>query len=237
MTGGIRHNSLTGVTLAALILCGSTALRSQQPAAPAPNQDDVLKNNVQTFELLLKRSILNAGAKVAEWASQINPNVVLNFVADPEVRAVPLMDNSLVFHVDVAEIGVSSALWYQSALQKGLIVAPGTGAASRVGGTPVSPDPIKASTPVGMTPSQYLTELVREGLIDTILDNSNVLPLRPGQTLYVACSPVDRMVTNPLYRNQSKKLVLFIKAEDLLALRQGLISREETKQRIAERRF
>lgn len=240
MTPGIRDSRLKSAALVGAIVIGLTAAaRAQQPAPVGPpSQEEQLKNNVQLFEMALKNSIINAGSKVADWAQKIDPTVLLNFVAQPEVRAVPLMDNSLVFHVDVAEIGVSSALWYQNALQRGLVVPP-SGGASRVGATPVPADPlnVKAAVPVGMTPSQYLTEQVREGLINTILDSSTMLPMRAGQTLTVACNPVDVLVTNPLYRNTSKKLVLTIKGEDLLALRQGTLTREDAKQRIVERRF
>ena len=58
-----------------------------------------------------------------------------------------------------------------------------------------------------------------------------------GQTLTVACIPVDVTMTNPLSRPPSKQLVLQIKGEDLLALRQASLSREDAKQRIIERRF
>jgi hypothetical protein len=44
-------------------------------------------------------------------------------------------------------------------------------------------------------------------------------------------------VTHPYYRNQSRKLILSIKAEDLAAYRAGKITRDEAKQKIVDRRF
>jgi hypothetical protein len=235
MSGRTHPFTVQSTALAVAIACGlGVPVGAQQSppaapqAAPVPNPDAALKASVQTYELALKNAIITAGAKVAQWAQQVNSSVVLNFVAEPEVRAIPLVNNSLVFHVDVAEIGVSSALWV--AEQKRFIEP---GQASRVAGTLPPADP----KPIGMTPSQYFTELVRDGLIDTLLDSSKVLPLGAGQTLTVACSPVDRMGPSSLYRNQSKKLVLTIKGEDLQAFWQGKLSRDEVKRLIDERRF
>jgi hypothetical protein len=66
-----------------------------------------------------------------------------------------------------------------------------------------------------------------------------VLQLRPGQWLTVAASGVDDafVSSNPLYRSPSRKLVLSIKADDLLAFRRQDISRDEARSRILERRF
>ena len=48
---------------------------------------------------------------------------------------------------------------------------------------------------------------------------------------------VDVLVTNPYYRNTSRKLILSIKGEDLAAFRAGKITRDEAKQRIVDTRF
>ena len=233
------HNLISASLVAAFVVSIAVPALAQQqaPAGPAA-QEEELKRNVQVFEMALRNAILTAGVRVAQWAAQIQPGVELAYVAQPEVRAVPLMDNSLVFHVDVAELGVSNSLWIQMARQRGLVGPPQQqGGASRVGGTP-APDSMKAGTPLDMTPSQYMTEQVREALINAILDSPTMLPLlSAGQTLTVACNPVDVLVSNPLYRNTSKKLVLQIKGEDLVAMRVGKLSREEAKQRIIERRF
>jgi hypothetical protein len=240
MTGGLRGHNLKSASLAAAVLVSLTmpALAQQQaPAGPAA-QEEAFKRNVQYFEMALRNAIISAGQKVAEWARQIDSTVVLDFVAQPEVRGVPLLDNSLVFHVDVAELGVSSALWYRIVQEKGLMGPQQGSPATRVGGTPAAPDSMKVGTLPRMTPSQYMTEQVRESLINAILDSPTILPtVTTGQTLTVACSPVDVLVTNPLYRNTSKKLVLQIKGEDLVAMREGKLSREDAKQRIIERRF
>ena len=53
----------------------------------------------------------------------------------------------------------------------------------------------------------------------------------------VVAIPVDVLVTNPYYRNTSRKLILSIKGEDLAAFRAGKITRDEVKQRIVDTRF
>ena len=243
MTGRIRERNLRSASVVAAILVGVSAPAIAQQQAPAglPAQEEALKRNVQTYELVLKQAIFTAGTKVAEWARKIEPSVQLGFAAEPEVRGVPLLDNSLVFHVDVSEMGmgISGQLWYEIAASKGLIGPPRPGAgAARVGGTAPSPDSMKVPSPMNMTPGDYMTEKVRESLIDAVLDSATILQsLGAGQTLTVACNPVDKLERNPLYRNPSKKLVLQIKGEDLVALREGKLTREAAKERIIERRF
>jgi hypothetical protein len=208
------------------------AQQMMQP--PSTAQEAALKNNVRTFEMALKTAVERAGAQLVSWASQQSP-VPMAFAQDPSVRSVPLLDNSIVFHVEVAEIVPTSlGLWLQYNQM------PRQGAARPVGNTPgvAPPGPGKAAgDAMDMTPDQHYTALVRNALIDTMLDSSGVLPLREGQTLTVACIPVDVAVTNPVQRNQSRQLILTIKGEDVIALRQGTLSREDAKQRIIERRF
>ncbi len=184
--------------------------------------EEALKNNVRTFELALKNGVTSAGMKLQQWAQQIQPDVVLAFAAEPAVRSVPLIDDSLMFHVEVSEILQTSVYLFVTAnrlkeQEKGQRV----GATSGVGPGLVAPDPMRAAPAPSPAVSldQHYTSLVRQALIDTMLDSSGVLPLRAGQTLIVACNPVDVLVTNQLQRNPSKQLILTIKGEDLLAFR------------------
>lgn len=237
------------VTVPRLVTAGCAAVMlaapvaAQQMVEPASTQETALKNNVRTFEMALKTAVETAGMRLVQWASQTAP-VPMAFAQDPSVRSVPLLDNSLVFHVEVAEIiPTSLVLWsrYQQ-------MPPGARAgAARVANTPPGMAPPEAAGPgkaptgdiasLNMTPDAYYTTLVRNSLIDTMLDSSGVLPLKAGQTLTVACIPVDVAVTNPVNRNPSRQLILTIKGEDVIALRDGKLSREEAKQRIIERRF
>ncbi len=221
-----------------LVLVVSVPISGQQLMTVASQpREEALKNNVRTFEMALKTAVTSAGMKLQQWAQQIEPNVVLAFAAEPAVRSVPMLDDSLIFHVEVSEIlPTSIGLWMTSSSMKGR----GAQQVGSMGGAGlVAADPMRGA-PVpspNVTPDQQYTMLVRQGLVDAMLDSSGVLPLKAGQTLTVACNPVDVLVTNQLQRNPSKQLILSIKGEDLLAYRNQTLSREEAKQRILERRF
>ena len=238
MTGRLRGHNMTSASLVAAVLVSITVpvFTQQQASLGSATQEEALKRQVLGFEIALKTAIIKAGSNVAEWAKKIDPTIVLSFVAQPEVRAVPLLDNSLVFHVDVSELGVSSALLV---LQRNVFgpEPKQPGSATRVSGAGATPDSTKVNTPM-VSPSQYMTEQVREALIEAMLDSPQMLPLlTTGQTLTVACNPVDVLVNNPIYQNRSRKLVLQIKGEDLVAMREGKLTREQAKERIIERRF
>lgn len=229
------HNVLARMGVVGLALALSVPISGQQLMTVATPKEEALKNNVRTFELALKGAITSAGQKLAQWAESIAPNVALQFAAEPAVRSVPLPDDSLVFHVEVSELlQTSLSLFTNANRYKG-------GGAQQVGamGAPglVAPDPMKGAPATTPNAGQQYTMLVRQALIDAMLDSSGVLPLKAGQTLTVACNPVDVLSTNQLQPNPSRQLVLTIKGEDLLAFRNGTASREETKQRIVERRF
>lgn len=235
------------VTLGCVATVLAAPVAAQQMMQPAsPTQQAALKTNVRTFEIALKTAVENAGMQLAQWASQQAP-VPMAFAQDPSVRSVALLDDSLVFHVDVAEIVPTSLVLFSRYQQMPLGARAGGAGGSRVGNTP--PPGLEPPGSVGsgkapdgmaslnMTPDAYYTTLVRDALINTMLDSSGVLPLKAGQTLTVACIPVDVAVTNTLNRNPSRQLILTIKGEDLVALREGKLSRDDAKQRIIDRRF
>lgn len=239
----MNANLRNPVSMSRLLTFGCVAVLAaplgaqQMMQPPSAAQEAALKNNVRTFEMALRSAVERAGAQLVNWASRQAP-VPMAFAQDPSVRSVPLLDNSIVFHVEVAEIVPTSlGLWLQyQQIPRGSARPVGN---STPGVAPPGPAPAKTAddAAMGMSPDQYYTTLVRDALIDTMLDSSGVLPLKDGQTLTVACIPVDVAVTNPVQRNQSRQLVLTIKGEDVIALRQGTLSREDAKQRIIERRF
>ena len=77
----------------------------------------------------------------------------------------------------------------------------------------------------------YQTQ-VREALVDAIVDNIGSLPLSATDALLVIAGGIDPPVTNPLYRKTSHRLVLRARGADLLAFREGRITRDEVKQRV-----
>lgn len=228
--------------------------QSQPQTSASDPQLERIKNEVRTFEIVLFRSIETAGQKLAEWAQTKVPNVLLSPAADPVVNGFPTADSNLVFMIRISElsgVAVFNGGYKFFPTQPNLSGSPDTvgGGArpvSTAGQTPpgdgkvtsttvVADDPMKNGPP---NPNTMYSDLVRLGLMDAMLDSSTVLQsLRSDQWLTVVAIPVDVLVTNPYYRNTSRKLILSIKGEDLAAFRAGKITRDEAKQRIVDTRF
>lgn len=247
---------LAGV--AALALCGSASAGQvvPPPSPPEPpgkqavaeptvvdvdaQADAELKRQVSLFEGVLRQAVESGGQRLAMWARQVVPGVVLAQASNPMVQAVPLPDSSLVFNVQVPEILQTSVMLFQQ-LQRPRgpqpVANPVPGRVSGTGVVPADPATGRVPDPDSLDPDRRYSDYVREALIDALLEGSGVLQLHPGQWLTVAASGVDVAVTNPLYRNPSRRLVLSVRADDLLAMRQGRLSRDETRSRILERRF
>jgi hypothetical protein len=96
---------------------------------------------------------------------------------------------------------------------------------------------VPPGSPARRTPNQQFSDFVREALIDTVIDGSRLVAIEQGQWLTVAASGIDVAITNPLYRNTSRKLILSLKGEDVQAYLRGDITRDEVEARIVERRF
>jgi len=216
----------------------------QRPAVSEPTSIEVdaqieaeLKRQTSIFEGVLLHAVQQGGQRLAQWAQQVEPRVVLAQASNPVVQAVPLPDSSLVFNVQVPEILQTSVMLFHQLQRPG---ARPVNQAGRVSGTGVVPDdPMagRAEDPDSLDPDRRYSNYVRDALIEALLDGAAVLQLEANQWLTVAASGVDVAVTNPLYRNPSRKLVLSLKGEDLAALRQQRITRDEARARILERRF
>ena len=114
-------------------------------------------------------------------------------------------------------------------------VANSAGRVSGAGGD-VAPDPMTPVLTEALLNSWYVTA-VKDALLDAILDQSAVLPLKADDVLGVVASATDVAGQNPLYKETPTKLYLEIKGSDLLDLRQNRITREEARRRITERHF
>jgi hypothetical protein len=247
---------LSIVALLCALTGGIAARQADSQAQAADPQLEKARNEVRTYEIVLFQSIESAGQKLAAWAQQVVPQTVLSPAADPVVNGIMLPDSSVIFMVRIPELnGVTVFNNYPRFLQSPGIVTPETGPARPVStpgtqtGDPkpgeakvnsttvVTDDPMK-NTPAGPpNPNTMYSDFIRLGLMDAMLDSSAVLSLKDGQWLTVAVVPVDVLVTNALYRNTSRKLILSIKAEDLLAFRAGKITRDEAKLKIVDKRF
>ena len=249
--------------LAVALVCALPVSVGAQQAQPQPQsqpqtsasdpQLERIKNEVRTFEIVLFRTIETAGQQLAAWAQTKVPNVMLSPAADPVVNGFPTGDSNLVFMVRISElsgVAVFTNGYRYFPTQPNLAGTPENTSPARpvstagqtppgdgkvTGTTVVADDPMKNGAP---NPNIMYSDLVRLGLMDAMLDSSTVLQsLRNDQWLTVVAIPVDVLVTNPYYRNTSRKLILSIKGEDLAAFRAGKITRDEAKQRIVDTRF
>jgi hypothetical protein len=246
--------------LAVALVCALPVSVGAQQAQPQPQsqpqtsasdpQLERIKNEVRTFEIVLFRTIETAGQKLADWAQTKVPNVMLSPAADPVVNGFPAADSNLVFMIRIPELSGVAVFnggykFFPTQPNMPETVASGARPVSTAGQTPpgdgrvtsttvVADDPMKNGPP---NPNAMYSDLVRLGLMDAMLDSSTVLTVRNEQWLTVVAIPVDVLVTNPYYRNTSRKLILSIKGEDLAAFRAGKITRDEAKQRITDTRF
>ena len=106
----------------------------------------------------------------------------------------------------------------------------------RVSSNVVVDDPaIPAVAPLTNPNAEY-TSFMHASLIDTLLDGALSLPVPAGQYLTVIADELQTQPANP-FEGRSRTLILRLKAEDLVALRENRITRDEAKTRIKESRY
>jgi hypothetical protein len=232
------------VVASILALSAPAAARQQMPGqAPEDPQIVKLRAEVRNYEIALKQAADGAGQKLAVWAAQVVPSVMLQRAAENVVTGLPLPDGSLFFDVRMPEILPVSIEIFKAQQQRTRMTPPliqqGQPAQPVVNNAPQ--DAKQAADSLLRDPGDpnlVYSDYTRQALIDAILDNSTLLSsLREGQWLTVAATAVDIAVTNSLYSNPSRRLILSIRGEDLLDLRLGKLTRDQAKDRIVEKRF
>lgn len=199
------------------------------PASAAPTADFVL-NQVQVFESSLRAAVVRAARTFATRVREEIPNYAysdLIFIKDPIVTGAVLPDAGVLFHVQIPPLSlvdrqIMTSLYRQRP-------SPGSGMT-------VSTDAPPTARSVMFEPDKEYTNLTRDALFDALLDNALSVPVPDGQALTVMAGELPPDGINPLAQ-RSRLLILTIKAEDLLALRQQKITREQARERIKESRF
>lgn len=193
---------------------------------------------VRSFEDTLRKAIVTAGGQVGDRARAVVPDVKLRFEADPYVKGIILpTGEGIVFTVEVPGIEATSVMMYeqmarilQQQQNQGFM-----GVGNPRTGPPTTPAP--PPPPIGspLDPAAAYQEFTRQALIDAILDSAFTLPLKEGQSLTVTAGTLDPNPDQlgPILR----RLYLTIKADDLMALRQNRITRDEARTRIIEKRY
>lgn len=205
-------------------------VRAQMPVtAPVPVQEPGLspaslvenpaKPEATRFERALRGAIELAGERLAQQARQVVPGITLELSEPAIARGTKL--NNYGFYFDVQAPNITSTMMVLEMMQR-------RGA----------PQPVNTASPlVPFNPDQAYTAFVKEAILDTLLDESAILTLAAGEFLTVAVSGIDPRDPNPLNRTNSAKLVMTIRAVDLIDLRQGRINREQAKDRVVQERF
>lgn len=225
------------LTVIALGASGGVAIAQTPVAIQIPAED---QSKVQTFEASLRAAIVSAGGQLAKRAREVVQDIVLQFESEARIQGLFLPDGEgLQFFIDVPGIQPGAAAMWQlgrviNDRRDTLNAAnPGGTGTARVGApaTTTTPDP----NSVLMTdPIAEYSRFTHDALVDTMLDNAFALPIKPGQTLtLIVGNGTVGLPRNPLAPPE-KLLFLRIKGEDLLALRQNTITRDEAKKRIRQ---
>ncbi len=235
-----------------LVLLGVVLTFGQPGAAlqqQGPETSPLLKKQVVAFEGSLRMAIERAGARLAQKAREVVPNVMLQFEADPIVSGLVVPEVGPHFDVQIPGIQPTGKqlfiTWRElrkpAQADSADPVKPVNQNPNKVGATNLPPaDPMTESPTIGFDPDREYTTYVREELIDALLDLSNAIPIAPGERLTIVAKDILGLVPAQmaaLNRTSSRQLILTIKGDDLLQFRTGKLTRDETKQRIVDTRF
>jgi hypothetical protein len=228
----VKARELT-IGVIALFLAAPALWAQQAVSTAAP---DTARSQVEGFELSLRGAIDAAAGKLSARVREAFPgqDFVLQYQAQPIISSVVLPDVGPVFHVLIPAIeDLSLKIFAMNARRP----SPGQPVANPNGRVPttgvLTPEP--TGTPM-MNPDQEYTTLVRASLIDAILDHALSLQVPPAQNLTVIAGELPTQPLSP-FDQRSRMLILQIKGEDLTALKQDRITRDEAKTRIKESRY
>ncbi len=230
------------ITLAAVLALGAP-VSAQQSVDP-------LRNQIMTFEDVLRRAIELAGENLSRQVQeQLRPAFPIQMGFDPAapvVRGWPIEGYGYHFDVQVPDVAETGRLVLRLLPRPG-VPAPRpsetTEARPVASGGVVTDDPMGRSTgpaaaPAAPTfnPDSVYRDNVRLALIDAIINNPGVLNLRAGDMVAVSAAGVWQ---SPLYRMSPRfmRLTLYFSGADLIALREGKLSREDIRKRIREQTF
>lgn len=238
-----------------VLLAAALPLAAQQPGAGGA---DPLRTQIMTFEDALRRAIEVAGEDLSRQVQQqLQTPVPIQFgfiPAVPVVRGWPLESYGYHFDVQVPDVAANSILvwkmWEDS--RPGARMPDGRqpeGPARPVasGGAIVKDDPMtgagsggaaREAAPAGpdFEPVAIYRANVRAALIDAIINNPGVLSLRETDVVAVSAATVRQSAAYRL-SSRSTRLTLYIRGADLIALRDGRLTRDQVRQRITERAF
>jgi hypothetical protein len=228
---------IVGVLFVAIVPHGLSAQAQQTVTPPA----DTTPNQIKGFEQSLLLAVDSAAGRLNSRVREALPNVQiqLDYETRPIVTGALVPEAGAVFHVlipAIAELDLKMANVYLSRRPTPPTPVVRTVDPARVtANSIVEPDPNTITTPLTEPDKEYTT-FMRLALIDAVVDHAITVRIPAGQNLTVIA---DELQTQPAsaFNPRSRTLILQIKGEDLIALRENRIDREEAKKRIKESRY
>jgi hypothetical protein len=219
------------VLVAAVVIIGASGAGAAQAVVTTQEVPPETTQQVRAFETSLRAALERASQKLASRAREVVPDIELQYLTPPRATGMVLPQGELVFLVEAPAIEATSAALWQALRRLGLSKIANPVGPERIG--PTTTDGVSAvAPPAPMTnPEREYSAYVKEALIDALLDHTLGLPITGTQTLTLV--EAGGLPTNPLAA-PPRKLYLQMKGEDLLAVRQSRITREEAKKRILE---
>ena len=231
----------------ALVLALAVPVAAQR--APVGAAEQQLRYQLQTFAAVLQAAVRNGGDAFAREQAEFIPAGVQLTADDPQVRGfAPPQGGGLLFYVSVPSIRpmITQVLvqWPRPALPEGLQPTGGVqrGGAAIAQALP-APDPMTASPviddgrcatrvrPPAESPNfnyEY-SVAVCDALMDAILDGSGTLRVEDEDWLTVAAADGEPDPTPLLNSSTGYTTYLSIRGTDLVAYRQGRITKEEAR--------
>jgi hypothetical protein len=222
--------------VAALILGAGGVVGAQTPVAVQMSAESM--HQVRVFETNLRTAVARAAGQLADRARDVVPGIELTFQSEPKAYGTILPEGEgLVFLVEVPGIE-PGGVWIWDQMYKRLAERPDPVTPVTNGRPPDRVVAEGAPKAEGMmtNPTEEYSEFTRKALVDAMLDNAFALPLKEGQTLTVIVVDGSILPVNAL-QQPPRKLTLRLNGDDLLALRQNRIDRDEAKKRIREFRY
>jgi len=239
-SGFVKSRLILGVAIVGTLTPLLSAQEPQQKTDPPASVADASRNQVEGFERSLLLAIDSAAGKLNQRVKEAFPGVPfqLRFVAQAQVTGVLLPESGAVFHVLIPPIeDLDVRILMMNAprpSQSSPVVPTRTTDPNRAAATGlVEADPaVKPLT----DPDKEYTTFMRLSLVDAVLDHALALPIPAGQYLTVIAGELQLVPATP-FNPRSRMLILQLKGEDLTALRENRINRDEARKRIRESNY
>jgi hypothetical protein len=241
----MKHVQIVAIGFA---LATTAVAAHQAPAAPtvaAEVQIIQRRFQFQLVESVIENFVRQGAQEVATRAQGVMPVGVL-FIGEPKAKGFPLDSYGVVFDVEIPQIRESAVLLSQFPKPSLASPRPGTqGVANTTAATTrasgVVPDDPMAKSPVTgdpflADPNQFYRDVVKQKLVDAMLDYSKALDIPAGEYLSIVARGEEDPIRPSMY-NDSKTLILRIKGSDLALFYSGKITKDEARKLVIESQF